>query len=324
MIETIQEGFRTAWRNLLLVPAQIAAWVVVCVLFLVLFVPPVWFMAASGAFAEFGNGDPSLLLGWLAAHKGAVGVLAAVLLVWTIAASGAFFFVQAGTIHCLARSAQGRAQGRAPDRAFFEMSVFWEGGKRFWWPLTVLAGLWFPVIFGIILLVGGLGFGAAWWAADMAQKGSVGGAIVVGVLGVGSSVLLCLAAALLAGAYWVYGQVILVVERTGGVGAFRDGIRFVNVNFLKSIGFYLLLIVGLVAASMAMSIVTFPFSIIPVIGFFIQIPIQFVFMIAQIFLSIVMIASLVHYYLRFVPAPGAGVLHSQTAQAEQPAEGGTA
>ena len=44
----------------LLVPAQIAAWVIVCVLFLVLFVPPVWVMAASGVFAEFGNGDPSL------------------------------------------------------------------------------------------------------------------------------------------------------------------------------------------------------------------------------------------------------------------------
>ncbi len=323
MIETIQEGFRTAWRNLLLVPAQIAAWVVVCVLFLVMFVPPVWVMAASGAFAEFGNGDPSLLLGWLGRHKGAAGTLIAVLLVWTIAASVAFFFVQAGTIYCLARSAQDRAQ----DRASFEMSVFWEGGKSFWWPLTVLAGLWFPVIFGIILLVGGLGFAAAWWAADMAQKGSVGGAIVVGVLGVGSSVLLCLAAALLAGAYWVYGQVILVVERTGGFGAFRDGIRFVNGNFLRSIGFYLLLIVGLVAASMAMSIVTFPFSIIPVIGFFIQIPIQFVFMIAQIFLSIVMIASLVHYYRRLVPAPEAGFHPGQAGQAVhagQRAEGGGA
>jgi hypothetical protein len=299
MIETIHEGFRTAWRNLLLVPAQIAAWVIVCVLFLVLFVPPVWVMAASGVFAEFGNGDPSLLLGWLTAHKGAVGVLAAVLLVWTIAASIVFFFVQGGTIHCLARSA--RIEGT------FEMAVFWEGGKRFWWPLTVLAGLWFPVILGIILLVGGLGFAAAWWAAGMAQQGSVGGAIVVGVLGVGSSVLLCLAAALLAGAYWVYGQVILVVDRTGGFGAFREGIKFVNGNFLRSIGFYLLLIVGLLAASMAMSAAAFPFSIIPVIGLFIQIPIQFAFMIAQIFLSIVMIASLVHYYLRLVSAPGAGV-----------------
>ena len=80
-----------------------------------------------------------------------------------------------------------------------------------------------------------------------------------------------------------------------------------NGNFLRSIGFYLLLIVGLLAASMAMSAAAFPFSIIPVIGLFIQIPIQFAFMIAQIFLSIVMIASLVHYYLRLVSAPGAGV-----------------
>lgn len=298
MIETIQEGFRTAWRNLLLVPVQIAAWVIVCALFLALLLPAVWAMAASGAFADLGSGDPSLLLGWLAVHKGAVGVLIAVLLVWTIAASVVFFFVQGGTIHCLARSARNKGP--------FEMSIFWEGGKKFWWPLTVLAGLWFPVILGIILLVGGLGFAAAWWAAGMAQSGSVGGAIVVGVLGVGSSVLLFLAAALLAGAYWVYGQVILVVERTGGFGAFRDGIKFVNGSFLRSIGFYFLLIVGLLAASMVMSAAVFPFSIIPVIGFFIQIPIQFVLMLAQVFLSIVMIASLVHYYLRLVPAPGAG------------------
>ncbi|MBI1865679.1 MAG: hypothetical protein HYR98_08150 [Nitrospirae bacterium] len=193
MIETIREGFRTAWRNLLLVPAQIAAWVIVCVLFVVLFVPPVWVMAASGAFAEFGNGDPSLLLGWLSGHQWAAGTLIAALLVWTVAASIAFFFVQAGTIHCLARSAQ--------DLVSFEMSVFWEGGKKFWWPLTVLASLWFPVVLGIVLLVGGLGFAAFWWAAGMAQKGNVGGAIVVGVMGVGSSVLLFLAAALLAGAY---------------------------------------------------------------------------------------------------------------------------
>lgn len=299
MIETIQEGFRTAWRNLLLVAVQVAAWVGVGVSSVALFFPLVWIMTASGTFAGLANGDPSLLLGWLTAHKGAVGILAAVLLVWTIAASIVFFFVQGGTIHCLARSAR--------DKGPFEMSVFWEGGKRFWWPLTVLAGLWFPVILGIILLLGGLGFAAAWWAAGMAQSGSVGGAIAVGALGVGSSLLLCLAATLLAGAYWVYGQVILVVERTGGFGAFREGIKFVNGNFLKSIGFYLLLIVGLIAASMGMSAAVFPFSIIPVIGLFIQIPIQFAFMIAQTFLSIVMIASLVHYYLRLVSPPGAGV-----------------
>ncbi len=317
MIEAIQEGFRTAWRNVLLVPAQIAAWVAVCGLFLILFVPPVWVMASSGALEDLGNGDPSLLLGWLVGwldrHKGTVGLLIAALLVWTVAASVVFFFVQAGTIHCLARSAR--------DRGAFEMRTFWEGGKMFWWPLTVLAGLWFPIILGVILLVGGIGFAAAWWAAGMAQEGHVGAAIAVGALGVGTSVLLCLAAALLAGAYWIYGQVILVVERAGGFGAFRGGIRFVNGRFASTIGFYLLLIVGLIAATMAMSIVAFPFSIIPVIGLFIQLPIQFLMMLAQVFLSIVMIASLVHYYLRLVPAQGASL---PAGPSERAVQGGSA
>jgi hypothetical protein len=90
----------------------------------------------------------------------------------------------------------------------------------------------------------------------------------------------------------------MIVEELKAGEAIKRAIGFMKSNFFEATGFYLLLIAGYMIAVIIMALANFPFSVIPVIDPILTLPFQLVTSIIQLYLGLVMIASLVVFYMK--------------------------
>lgn len=179
----------------------------------------------------------------------------------------------------------------------FSFKKFLVEGKRYFLPLCWLA-LILGIFFLIFIFVLGIFVGAA-IVLLAPYKDDIGiFLIVIAILSGIILLLIALIGFLLLLALSLYAVIALVVDELKAWKAIKRAVSFMREHFLESIGFYLLLIAGYIGAVLLIMLVNFPFSMIPVIGPILNLPLQLVTYIIQIYLGLVMMASLIVFYVR--------------------------
>lgn len=92
-----------------------------------------------------------------------------------------------------------------------------------------------------------------------------------------------------------YGIAYLVFNKTGAFKSISGTIRYL-INKPSSVGFYIILMLGYLLMSFVVVFITSPFTLIPIIGAVLALPLQILNYAAQSYMSLVMIASMFHLF----------------------------
>ncbi len=294
MVESIKEGFRVINRNLPLVIIQIVMMIISFLAFIIfigvpvaigviyLGIDPVRFKEVLSSMK-----DPS---GFLNQYAGLVVFVVVVFLLYITAITGLAIFVFGGNLAIIKDSIKEPLEK-------FSYKKFMMAGKKYFSPLCWLSLILSLFFILFVFLLGALvGAGIVFLTPYKEEMGTF--LIVLAVISGMMTLLLAFIGFFLILTLSIYAVISLVAEDLRAWNAIKRSAAFIKNKLFEATGFYLLLISGYIGAILLMMIVTFPFNMIPFVGPIISIPFQFVTYIIQVYLGLVMMASLMVFYIR--------------------------
>ncbi len=199
----------------------------------------------------------------------------------------AWVFALGGTIGILAKSIRN-------EITKFSLKTFFSEGKRLFVPLSVFSSI-IGVIFLFIAFILGILVGTASTVIDIAKSYEATFGLFISffcslvLMSVGITlILLTLSAA-------IYGTANLVFDQSRSVTALKETVRYLY-SKPAAIGFYTVVLMGYMGIGFIVILIGAPLTFVPVIGPLISLPYQLFTYMFQGYLSLVMLASVFHYY----------------------------
>lgn len=294
MVETIKEGFRVINRNFPLVLIQVGVTFLSLLSFIFLVGIPVaiiiiYFGIDTVRFKE-ALSTLKNPMEFLTEYLWLTILLITSFILYLTAVTGLSIFAFGGSMAIIKDSFE-------EPGLKFSFNKFMSEGKRYFMPLCWLAlilGIFFIVL--IFFLGGIIGASIVLLSAykdemsiSLIVLAVVSGLVLMVLAVIGFLILLALS---------IYAVISLVVEGLRAWEAIKKAASFMKRKFIEAVGFYLLLVVGYIGAVILIAVINFPFSMVPVIGTIITLPVQLVAYIIQTYLGLVMMASLVVFYIR--------------------------
>lgn len=293
--EAFKEGIRVINRNLPLVLIQIGVMFLSFLLFVMLVGIPVaiaiiYLGIDLVRFKETLTAvkDP---IEFLYKYSGIAIFIVTTFVVYLTAVTGIALFVFGGNIAIIKDSIKDPTER-------FSIKHFLKEGKRYFLPLcwlTLLLGISFLIF---IFVIGAI-IGVAIILLEPYKNEMIGKFMIVMAIILGMTLLLiAFLIFLLLVAFSIYAVIALIIDELRAWKAIKRSFNFIKDNFLQAIGFYLLLIMCYFVAVILMVLINFPFSLIPLIGPIISFPFKILTYIVQVYLGLVMMASLVSLYMK--------------------------
>lgn len=293
MIEYIKEGFRLTHRNWQVILLNIAVMFGIFIGFILFVGVPlavafVYFGIDLTHIKDFLNifRDPK---GYLSRYLGLALLIIITFIIYICFAFILSMFAFGGTLGVLRNSFL--------DRQYkFNLPSFFKEGKSLFFKIFGFAMLIFLLLIFISFILGvlaGIGF-------SIVSKYSEDGTFIAMFIAYFLSLLLILIGIIITlGVLTLsaYAVTVLAVEKTGTINAFKKGFNFIK-NKPKAILFYAVLISGYMLIDFILIIVNYPFSLIPLIGALITIPYQMFSYVLLSYLLIVMLSSLIIFYIK--------------------------
>lgn len=297
MIEYIKEGFNLTHKNWQLILIQIAIMVIIFIGFIIFVGIPL-----AIAFVFFGV-DLTHVRDFLNIFKNPMEFLSkylglAILIITTFFiylcfASVLSMFAFGGTLGVLRNS--------SIDMEYkFSLHSFLQEGKKLFLPIFWFASI-ILIIFIAVSFFLGIVAGTGFSVVNAYEEGTFPALFIAYFI----ALLLLLSGiviTLLVLTITAYAVIILTVDKTGILDAFRKSFNFVKHN-PKAILFYVLLIFGYASINLTMILLNYPFTLIPFIGFVINIPYQIMSYIVLNYLVIVMAGDLIIFYIKTMQYP---------------------
>jgi hypothetical protein len=294
VVEDIKEGFGVINRNLPLVLIQTGTMLLSLLLFIILVGIPIaiaiiYFGIDIGRFkgAVETIKDP---IDFLYEYSGLAIFMVTSFVLYLTVITGIALFVFGGNMAIMKGSIIDQTEK-------FSFKKFIKEGKRYFQPLcwlTLILGIFFLIF---IFLIGAIVGTAIILLAPYREE--IGTFIIIVAI-ISGMILLLLAfiGFLMLLTVSMYAVIALIVDELRAWNAIKTALTFMKKNLFEAVGFYILLIAGYFGAIILMMIVAFPFNMIPFIGPIISIPFQFVTYIIQVYLGLVMMASLMVFYTK--------------------------
>ena len=199
----------------------------------------------------------------------------------------AWVFAMGGTIGILTKSIRN-------EITKFSLKTFFSEGKRLFLPLSLFSSI-IGIMFLFIAFFLGILVGAASTIIDIAKSYeatfglfiSFFCSLVLTSVGI-ALILLTLAAA-------TYGVAHLVFDQSRSVTAIKETVKYLY-SKPAAIGFYTVVLLGYMGMGFIVILIGAPLTFVPVIGPLISLPYQLFTYMFQGYLSLVMLASVFHYY----------------------------
>jgi len=299
MIDYIKEGFRLTHKNWQLILIQITVMFIIFIGFIVFVGVPL-----AIAFVYFGVDLTSI--------KDATNILKDPMKFFSRYSSGlAIFIIAALTVYiCLASilsmfafgGTLGVLRNSSLDKEYkFSLLSFLKEGKGLFLSIigfAVIILLAFITISFILGILTGVGF-------SVVNEYGKGGTFFVLFISYFLAMLLIISGIIISLcvlALFAYAITILAVEKTGPLTAFRKSFSFMK-DKPRAILFYLVLLGGYMLTNFSLILLNYPFTLIPIIGFFINIPYQMFSYILLNYLVIVVSSSLISFYIKTMGYP---------------------
>lgn len=293
MIEYIKEGFELTHRNWQVILIQIATMFIIFIGFILFVGVPlaiafVYFGIDLTHVKDFLNifKDP---MGYLSRYLGIAILIITTFIIYICFAVILRVFVFSGTLGVLRNSFL--------DRQYkFNLPSFFKEGRSLFFSILGFAMLVFLLLIFISFILGilaGIGF------SIVSEYGKDGTFIAMFIAYFLSLLLILIGIIIIIGVLTLsaYAVTILAVEKTGTINAFRKGFNFIK-NKPKAILFCAILIGGYMLVKFILIMVNYPFSLIPLIGALITIPYQMFSYVLLNYLLIVMLSSLIIFYIK--------------------------
>lgn len=293
MIEYIKEGFRLTHKNWQLVLIQITVMFIIFIGFIVFVGVPL-----AIAFVYFGVNLISVKdfinifknpMEFFSRYSGLAIFIIAALTVYVCLVSILSIFAFGGTLGVLRNS--------SVDKEYkFSLSSFLKEGKGLFLSMlgfAVIILLAFITTSFILGILTGVGF-------SIVGEYGKGGTFFVLFISYLSAMLLItsgIIVSLCVLALFAYAITILAVEKTGPLTAFRKSFSFMR-DKPTAILFYVVLLGGYMLTNFSLVLLNYPFTLIPIIGFFINIPYQIFSYVLLNYLVIVVSSSLIGFYIK--------------------------
>jgi len=176
----------------------------------------------------------------------------------------------------------------------FSLKTFFSEGRRLFLPLSMFSSI-IGIIFLFIAFFLGILVGAASTIIDVARSYEATFGLFISffcslvLMSVGIAlILLTLSAA-------IYGVAHLVFEQSRSVTALKETVKYLY-SKPAAIGFYTVVLLGYTVMGFIVILIGVPLTLVPVIGPLLSLPYQLVTYMFQGYLSLVMLASVFHYY----------------------------
>ncbi|HEX8948545.1 MAG TPA: hypothetical protein VF790_06260 [Dissulfurispiraceae bacterium] len=295
-IATIKEGMHTVHRNWQLILIQFASMFLSCVSFFIIVGVPI-----AIAFIMFGLDLTEILRfkDLMGAFRGSTellnkyfGMALVVILslfVYLAVIVVLWVFTIAGVIGVLEES----ISGRSPK---FSLPTFFAEGKRLFVPVLAFSSIVGAAFLILAFILGLLGGGAS-TIIDMARAQEAALGLFLGFFF--SLVLLSagLALILITLSVTIYGIAYMVFNRAKPLESLKETARYLYER-PSGVGFYSVLLAGYMVIGFIVILVGTPFALIPIIGSLLSIPYQLATYVIQGYVSLIMLASVFHYYYR--------------------------
>lgn len=300
MVEAIKEGFRAINRNLPLPLIHVVVAVISFIAFILIVGIPVaiaiiYLGIDTARFKEVLSTirDP---LEFLREYLGLTILLITSFTLYLAAITSLSLFTFGGTLAIIKDSFK-------DPGLKFSFGKFISEGKRYFMQLcwlTFILGIFFLIL--IFFLGGIVGASIVLLAPYKDEMGIF--LIILAILSGLALMVFALIGFLILLALSIYAVIAVVVENLNAWQAIKRAYSFMKRKFIEAIGFYLLLIVGYMGAVILIAMLNLPFSMMPVIGLILTLPTQLVTYIIQMYLGLVMMASIVVFYVRkYAPSP---------------------
>ncbi|NOZ68190.1 MAG: hypothetical protein GXP46_02850 [Deferribacteres bacterium] len=301
MIESIREGFNIANRNLPLVLLRVAVTIINVFSFFVFMVVPVAVAAAYMGFDLTHARDllPSFIdnpLEFVSRYLGLVLLVGTAFVFYLTFASMLLLYAVGGILGVLKNAALD-VHYRFSLRSFFS-----EANGNFFrllWLVSILFGclavvLAVVVAAGLIVAAAAQAFAGGERTIEVFLRSFVTVSIIV------FTIMIFIAGAV----FSVYCMAASVVEKKGAVDSVKSTFVFLK-RKPEAFLFYIILIAGIVGASLVFFILGLPFRVIPVLAPVMNIALSLMNIVFQAYLMVVMWGCLIVYYIKGTdyPAP---------------------
>ena len=183
----------------------------------------------------------------------------------------------------------------------FSLKIFFSEGKHLFLPLSMFSSI-IGFIFLFIAFFLGILVGAASTIIDIAKSYEPTFGLFISFFF--SLVLISVGFALIILTLSVaaYGVAYLVFDQSRSVPAIKETVKYLY-SKPAAIGFYAVVLLGYLGIGFIVILIGAPLTFIPVIGPLISLPYQLLTYMVQGYLSLVMLASVFHYYKGAPPEP---------------------
>lgn len=293
-VESIKKGIDNAVRNWPAVLVEMGAMFIYGVGFVIMVVLPAAVVIGAVAgmnmqgLENFATGFDNI--GDLIVNNilAALVVLIALTL-YVLVASTLAFYIFSGLLGVVGRAS-------ADPSYKFSFTSFMQEGRRLFWRVVWLVFLLSLVFIGVFTAIGLMGMlGKVALAPYFSSESLIAKFTAIFIT------LLAVSGALIGFVFFIawsgYSLVALVVRDIKAFDAFREGLDFIMREprslpvFLGAGGLYLL-------ATISVTLMVFPISLIPIVGVFLSIPAQILFYGVDRFLYIAVMGTLFNYYVR--------------------------
>jgi len=215
-----------------------------------------------------------------------------ILTIYLTAVSALLLYVFSGKLGVLRNAA-------IDNQYKFRLSSFFAEAKKLFFPLLWIFSIMLPIILvAVILIFVGFIIYYIYASSGAETSSSIFIAsflslltILLGVVGVLGSMI-----------FTFYASIALAVEKEGVISSLKKTFNFIK-NKPMSILFLIILYVAIIVVSIVFALFGELFAMIPVVGLIISIPYQLISSVVQIYLGIVMLGSLIAYYIKSIDYP---------------------
>lgn len=176
----------------------------------------------------------------------------------------------------------------------FSIRMFFREGKNHFFPVLGFS-IFTGTLFIIVAFVLGIGGGLARKIIDTARGQEETLAMFLSIFFMLLLISIGLFLIIISLSVTFYGIAYLVFFKKGAFKSIIETFKYLF-NKPSSVGFYVLLMLGYLVMSFIVVFVTSPFTLIPVIGAILALPLQILNYTAQSYMSLVMIASMFHLF----------------------------
>jgi hypothetical protein len=297
-ISTIKEGVKTVNKNWQLVFVQFASMVLSCISFFAIVGIPI-----AVAFIMFGLDFTEILRleDFLSAFRGSAELLnkyfaMAIVLILSLLVYVAFIavvwvFTIGGTIGIISKTISG-------NQVKFGIKAFFEEGKSLFMRVVFFSGMVSSIFIVLAFILGIMG-GIASSIIETAKTYEAALALFLGVffslIFIAAGLLLIIVTLSIA----IYGIAHIAFNKTKPFIALKETAQYLY-EHPSAVLFYGILISGYIITGFFVILIGSPFTLIPIIGPILTLPYQLVTYAVQSYISLVMFASVFHYYYNTV------------------------